>query len=383
MKQLKIAFLATDSREHYRNYRAPAPYFNAGVEALMQGFSSLPDVEVHVISCSQQPMQAPEKLADHIWYHCLLVPKLGWLRTGYQGCIRAVRRKLKEIQPDIVHGYGTERDCAISAIFSGFPNVVSIQGNLAELARLFGARVGSFDWLAARLENFTLPRTAGVICNSQYPQTLVASRTSRTWIVYPALRRVFLEPPPGGEARPCALLNVGVISPRKRQLELLDVAEELHRRGLKFEFRFIGRSDDSAYAAAFRKRIEPMAAAGYARYLSQLPDSELVRGYNSVAGMIHFSSEEAYGLNVAEALARNLKFFGSRVGGIVEIAEGAPGAELFGKDDWPGLTEAIARWIAQEHPRPTDAHQLMRARYHPGVIAGQHLDVYREVSSNF
>ena len=92
------------------------------------------------------------------------MPRIGWLRTGYQGCIRAARKKLREIQPDIVHGQGTERDCAISAAFSGFPNVVTVHGNMRKIARANCARPFSFLWLAARLEGFTLPRTDGVVC---------------------------------------------------------------------------------------------------------------------------------------------------------------------------------------------------------------------------
>jgi glycosyltransferase involved in cell wall biosynthesis len=375
---MKIAILATDSREHFRDYGAPTPQFNPGIDALMQGFSALPDVELHIISCSQQPMPSPEKLADNIWFHGLHVPKSGWLRTLYQGCIRATRRELKKIGPDIVHGYGTERECGISTALSGFPSVVSIQGNMAELARLFRARIGSYHWLTARLENFTLRRTAGVICNSVYTETLVWGRARNTWVVHPALRLTFLEPAPA-TPRPCALLNAGVISPRKRQLELLDVAETLHQRGLKFEFQFIGRMENSDYARAFEKRIQPMKAAGFARYLGKLPDAELIGCYDSVSGMIHFSAEEAYGLNVAEALARNLKFFGSRLGGIVDIAEGAPDAELFAKDDWPGLTTAIARWIGQGCPRPNGAAAIMRERYHPQTVARRHVEIYREV----
>jgi hypothetical protein len=53
--------------------------------------------------------------------------------------------KLKDIQPDIVHGQGTERDCAIRAVFSGYPNVIPIHGNMAELARLFRARQNFAD----------------------------------------------------------------------------------------------------------------------------------------------------------------------------------------------------------------------------------------------
>ena len=101
---MRIAILTTDSREHYRDYHNPAPHFGTAPEALLQGFSKLPGLEVHVVSCTQEQMRSPQKLAENIWFHSLVVPKIGWMRTLYQGCIRATRRKLREIRPDIVHG---------------------------------------------------------------------------------------------------------------------------------------------------------------------------------------------------------------------------------------------------------------------------------------
>src|SRR5208282_3060329 len=110
---MKVAILTTDNRDHHRTYSETTPRFGQAPEALIQGFTSLPGVEVHIVSCTQRPMQSPEKLAENLWYHSVHAPKFGWLRTLYQGCIRGTRRKLREIQPDIVHGQGTERDCSI------------------------------------------------------------------------------------------------------------------------------------------------------------------------------------------------------------------------------------------------------------------------------
>ena len=377
---MKIALLTTDNRKPNRADSEAAPHFSTGSDSLVKGFTAMPDVELHVVSCTQQPMHSPEKLADNIWFHSLQVPKIGWLRTFYQGCIRATRRKLKEIRPDVVHGVGTERDGAISAVFSGFPNVVAIQGNMAELARLHRARIGTYGWLAARLENFTLPRAGGVICNSLYTERLVRPRARKTWVIYPGLREMFVDPPPPVGSRAGALVIAGVISPRKRQLELFNVAEELHRRGLKFEFRFAGfmNAPSEPYSRSFLQRIKPMAAVGYARYLGAPSNDEMVRGFDAVAGMVHFPTEEAFGSVVAEGLARELKFFGARVGGIVEITEGVPGVELFASEDWTGLTNAIARWIESGCPPPAGAAALMRERFHPEVFARQHLKVYRE-----
>jgi glycosyltransferase involved in cell wall biosynthesis len=378
---MKIAFLVIDMRENDRSYAETTPRFPGGTASLFDGFARLPEVELHIVSCLQQPVQSPEKLADNIWYHGLQVPKIGWLRTGYQGCIRAVRRKLREIQPDIVQGIGTERECAISALFSGFPNVVTIQGNMAELARLNRARIGSYGWLTARLENFILPRTIGVFCNSAYTEELVRSRARRLWRVAHPLREAFLDPSPEPGPRPCVLLNVGVISPRKRQLELLGVAETLHRQGLKFELRFIGFTHPSVstYAEAFFKRIKPMESAGYARYLGAPADNELLQCYDAAAAMVHFPTEESFGMAVIEGLGRDLKFFGTRVGGIVDTAGDMPGAELFALDDWPGLTSAIARWIVGGHPRPAGNAALVRERYDPVNLARRHVEIYREI----
>jgi glycosyltransferase involved in cell wall biosynthesis len=378
---MRIALLTTDGREVLKDYGTPAPHFGTAVEALMQGFAQMPGVEVHVVGCAKEKMRSPPKLAQNICFHSLCVPKLGWLSTGYRGCIQAVRRKLKEVQPDVVHGQGTERDCAISAAFSGFPNVVTIHGNMAELARQFQERVGSYGWLAARLEIFTLKRTAGVFCNSAYTEQLVRPRARRTWRVPNALREEFFVPAtalPG--AGRCTLVNLGVIAPRKRQLELLDVVRELRQQGLGFDIQFVGDvSPDKNYVAAFREKLSPMQREGYARHVGVKTGSELVNLFDGAAGMVHFSPAESFGLAVAEGLARELKVFGARVGGVPEITTDVPEAELFEVDDWRGLTSAIAGWIRRGFPRAHGAGEIMRARYHPKLIAERHLEIYREV----
>src|SRR5690606_16119977 len=99
------------------------------------------------------------------WFHQPLVPKIGWGRTFFLGCIRATRKVLAKIQPDIVHGQGTERDCAISAVYSGFPNVLTIHGNMRVHAN--GDYKNSLYYrMAAVLEAHALRRTGGVVAIS-------------------------------------------------------------------------------------------------------------------------------------------------------------------------------------------------------------------------
>jgi glycosyltransferase involved in cell wall biosynthesis len=378
---MRVAIVTTDNRQHYKDFSAEIPYFGTAPEALLQGFAQLSDVEVHIVSCARVPMKSQEKLAPNIFFHSLHVPQIGWMRTLFFGCSRAIGKKLKTIQPDIVHGQGTEEYCSISAVRSGLPNVVTIHGNMAPLANMFKAPIGSYSWLAARLENFTLARTAGVFCNSQYTEELVQPRTRRTWRVPNALRNQFFQAPgePTKPARPI-LINVGLISPRKRQVELLNVIDELSRQGLNFEFQFIGDANPAdSYASAFLEKIKPLEKQGVVRFFGLRGVAELISLFDSASAMVHYPSEEAFGLVVAEALARNLKFFGSRTGGIIDIVEGVDDAELFDQEDWSGLVSAMARWLRCDSRRPSETAPAMRARYSPAVIAKRHLEIYREV----
>ena len=73
---MRLALLTTDNREHHRKYDLRAPYFGTAPEALLQGFALLPDIEVHVVSCTQKPMESPEKIAENIWFHSVHVKKI-------------------------------------------------------------------------------------------------------------------------------------------------------------------------------------------------------------------------------------------------------------------------------------------------------------------
>jgi glycosyltransferase involved in cell wall biosynthesis len=378
---MKVALLTTDNREHDRNHAAPQPYFGTAPQALLQGFTLLPELEVHVVSCLQKPAPAPEKIAPNIFYHGLVVPKSGWMRTFYQGCIRATRKKLREIQPDIVHGQGSERDCAIAAAYSGFPNVVTIHGNMKAIAEIYGRSFGNFYWLAAKLETLALKKTAGVLCNSAYTESLVAPRAKKTWRVPNALRTDFFSPAPVklANSKP-VILNIGVVEARKQQIALLAVARRLHECGLKFELQFIGKQTaGNYYSDVFTQQIADAERAGYARKLGVLSTSQITARMDAADALLHFPTEEAFGLVTAEALARGLKYFGSAVGGSVEITEGVPGAELFPAHDFGALEIAIARWLKQGYFPTTNATQIMRARYHPEIIVRQHLEIYKDI----
>ena len=383
---MRIAFLTTDGRQNLKRYEWPRPDFGKAPEALLEGLATLPrEVEVHVISCFQRPVSSPEKLADNIWYHGLQVPKLGWLRMGYLGCIRATRKKLRELKPDVAHGQGTERDCAISAVFSGFPNVVTVHGCMNAIANLHHSRIGSYQWLQARVENVTLPRTAGIVCISDYVKNLVSRYGTKTWLVPNAIQKMFFDFPrqePEALKKPL-LINVGVISERKRQHELIKLFEALRLEGLDFDTLFVGFLPPASYATTFTTMLEEAnGRRGGFQHIPRLDNESFCRLYDRASAMVHFSSEESFGLTFAEAMARGLYLFASDVGAIGDIAKGVDRVQIIGLDKGDELKDRLRQWInsgAWKQPRPARAPEEFIRRYHPVSVARKHLEIYRAV----
>ncbi|MGO8696827.1 MAG: glycosyltransferase family 4 protein [Limisphaerales bacterium] len=381
---MRIAMIVPDNRDEFRRYSDPEPYFGPAPTALLGALAARSDCEIHVVCCTHQALRSPAKLARNIFYHSLPVPKWGWLRGAYIFCVRAVKKKLLEIRPDLVHGQGTERYCSLAAAFSNYPSVLTIHGNMRRQAKMNRPFPFSYLWLAAKFERVAIARSCGVFCNSAHTQRQVQGLARRTWLVPNALDEAFFAPPTSAPLRsPPLLLNVGTILPNKRQIWVLDVAEGLCRQGARFELHFLGQLDErTGYGLQFRQRIAAAEEQGFAKFVGMKSPAELVKIMDSASALIHAPEEEAFGLVVAEALARNLKFFGTRVGGLTDITAGVGEAELFSFGDNVALSSALLNWLSKGGPRIAEGATLMRQRYHPSIIAERHVAIYRELLAN-
>jgi glycosyltransferase involved in cell wall biosynthesis len=379
---MKVVQLTTDAREHYKDYRNPHPYFGTAPEALLEGFKTIPEIEVHVVSCLQKkPVSSPEKLADNIYYHALHVPNIGWMKTGYIGCSIAVRRKLRQIQPDIVHGQGTERDCAQCAVLSGYPNLITIHGVMGSLHQTFGGKFFSYYRLARALESYAIRKADSVICISSFVEQFVTPLARRTWLIPNAIRNIFTKEPPPSVRRegPARLLNVGMIYPLKQQVELLRELIRL-RSHVDFEMTFVGAiRRDTPYGALFTQLLaKANDIYGKFRHMERVQESELLHLFDGSDALLHFSKEESFGLVFAEAQARGLALFVSDVGAIKEIASGNTECHITSTLD----LSAARDWIQSGRylvPKNFKAAKLLSEKFLPRRVATNHLDAYRSI----
>jgi glycosyltransferase involved in cell wall biosynthesis len=376
---MKVAFLTTDVREFYKNYTAPEPSFGTAPEALLQGFAQFPkDVEVHVISCLRQRAPAGAQLAANIHYHGIHVHTLGWGKSLYAGCILAVRQKLREIQPDIAHGQGTERDCAICAILSGFPSVVTIHGNMRQVAKALKAPRYSAVGITASIEQWTVSRATGVVCLSHYTKQLVQDIARKTWIVPNAVDQSFFDVQrvPGKKN---TILCIANILPYKNQTALIRALDPVaESNGIRVVF--IGDAGKNLpYAEEFLSLVQARPWCVHLGFQSP----EVLKNELSGAQLLMLPSlEDNCPMVLLEAAAVGTPIAASNVGGIPDLIEHGETGLLFD----PGSPEEMRQCALRLLNDVPYAERLAaagkkraRERFHPVQIARRHLEIYREV----
>lgn len=378
---MRIVQLTTDNREPFSDHANPQPWFGTAPEALLQGFAQLPAAEVHVVCCLRQPAPSPTKLADNIWYHSLVVPKWGWMTTGFQGCIRAVRRKLRELQPDIVHGQGTEREAALCAIYSGRPNLLTIHGNMRSVARALGARPFSYNWLAARLESVALSRTGGVVCISRYTERAVQGLAKQTWLLPNAVDAAFFDVVRQPSSAPVILCVANVCS-YKNQNQLILALDELASRR-PFKLRFLGSaSRHGKYGAQF---FELLRTRPWCEWGGVVGRESLREELTSVTGVVLPSLEDNCPMVLLEAMAAGVPVAAAGIGGIPDLVQDGQTGWLFDPRSAAHMAGAVGRLLEDQGGATrlaVTARTAAQERFHPTVIATKHLDIYQQVLQN-
>ena len=382
MKKIRVAFLVVADRF---DQPIPIPFFGTAPSALLQGFAYYPDdVEVHVISCTQKPVPSPVKLAPNIWFHGLFVPKVGFLRTFHQGCVRAVSKSLRKIKPDIVHAQGTERWCAIVGALLPFPKILTVHGYLNGINRVATLRPWPYWALQRLLERISLPKYESVICISDFMEASLRAKTRSTNLIPNAVRQEFFSTPLPPYARDPKLLrvvNVGSVYHLKQQCELIETLIRAPIAQYPVECVFLGGLDTTTqYGRRFTRLLNLNHSNVTLKHIDYLPVDALIKLLDHSDCLVHVSKTESFCLAVAEALVRSKKVFAFNTGGIPFVSQGFPTATLIPNENWAELWLAVESWAKVNSPVPIPEVSIEN-RYSPKTIAEQHLLAYAKLLS--
>lgn len=267
----------------------------------------------------------------------------------------------------------------MSAVFSGYPNVLTLHGNMRMIAKLNHERPFSYNWLAARLEGFVLRRTRGVVCITTHTHKAVAGLVPCCWIVPNAVDTAFFEviPRPDPSVAPAGLC-VGTICPLKNQNGLIQALDPLAAKS-KFKMLFAGVPDDTAYGREFHELVRNRPWCEYIGFI----DREQLKARLAAASFLVLPTlEDNCPMVVLEAMAAGVPVLASGVGGVPDLIVPEKTGLLCDPEHPETFRQGVERlltnsgWAAE---LAAAARAEARRRFHPQVVARRHLEIYREV----
>lgn len=378
--------LVTDSNERSNLTRCdpsrPSPVLHPAEENLLTGLRKLEGLEIDVIYAKADPL--PDDFRQD--GNCRFVPVsykpvgVAGIRSFYVGRLKALRKHLRSNRYDVVHGQGTERECGLAASLAHGASVITLHGNLAQIAKTLKAPRFSYFWTAALLETWAVKRASGVHCISSHTRRCVESLARRTWIipnsVSPAWFKVVRKP-----SQSPWVACVADITEWKNPILLAKASDALHLAFPDAEVHFFGACHEQhPYAKAFLKEV---GTRPWCVFHGKSSAVELEHALSHATSLVLPSKQENFGLVLAEAMAAGVPTLGADVGGIPDVVRDGATGLLFAPDD----SDALGQALISLHADPQKMNRLTvkgreeaLARFSSDVVAEAHLKMYRELA---
>ena len=204
-----------------------------------QALAKIPEVDLHIITYSARIKKSQSiqymGYAVHVLRENIPLTDKSWgsvfhldAVTGFQHRSRKFLRKIAELQPDVVHGHGTEDAYGVAAVQCGIPNVVSIQGVMADYQR---TNPCSRFRLTAITEEVTVREGHYFMCRTHFDKGFVKKLNPRAHIFHmPEPMNPHYFSVDRSHAEPFRILHVGGYDPRKGLEDLLVAVAQVKRQ---------------------------------------------------------------------------------------------------------------------------------------------------------
>jgi glycosyltransferase involved in cell wall biosynthesis len=272
-----------------------------------------------------------------------------------------IRRKLRELRPDLVHAWGTERGAGLVAQRLDFPCVVTIQGLLTWYKEVIPLH--AYDRFTALIEGYCL-RRAGVVTTessfavqflrARFPQLEVRQAEHAPNHIFHAVQR---RPIPGRTR----FLTVGTFGHRKGSDVLLR-ALNLLLPEMEFELVAVG-SPDPRWLAPLKAELSPKLW-DRVRFKTSLSPAAIAEELAETTLAVLPTRADTSPNAVKEAVVAGVPVVATRIGGIPDYVFPGANGVLCDAGDVAGLAAALRE--ALRHPLfsrgEVDAATLVRTR---------------------
>lgn len=354
-------------------------------ETLLREYETVSGIDVHALSLIDG-LQAPvTEVRGSVTYRYLPCAGRGKTLTFYAREVARLKREVRLIRPDIVHGQ-PNADGLLAATGWGGSHVVTIHGLVLREMANHSKLTGDFwtNLIREMLQRRAIRRARNIISISPYVDDYLAGRgEARVWPISNPIDPEFFNV--GEPARPgLRILCVGIVSLRKNQRLLVRACGQLESRGTPFSCRIVGRID-----AATRNDLEGMiresGLSGKVSLMGLVSREELLDSYRWASCVVLPSREETAPLSMIQGMAAGRCVFGANAAGIPALLEGGKWGDLVDPDEPGDLALRLEAFASEPGPflcRAALASDMAHTRFKPSSVARQTIGLYRDISSD-
>lgn len=336
--------------------------------------------DLHVVTCLTDVDQAYTRAVRGATVHYL--PRRGKGRiTNHCREITAMKKVLRALKPDIVHGHGTGLFGG-AALGSGLPNVITAHGIVAREVELYTDRMmrlrGKLD---VRYERDCLHVAADIIAISPYvEEEFKPYTTARFHLIENAVDHSFFEIKPQPEAG--RILFAGSVIERKGLIPLVQALARAKQAKMRVELRIAGPAPDQAYYDALVAAVNAAGVRENVTFLGQLDQARLLDEYARCCLFVLPSRQETAPMAVQQALAAAVPVLATSAGGVPALVQDAVSGLLVDSGDDDMLAMALIRLLQDPGMRTemgVQGRADARKRFLPEVVAKKTVAVYADI----
>lgn len=336
--------------------------------------------DLHIVTCLTDVEKAYTATVRGATVHYLPRQGLGRV-TSHRREVTAMKKELRAIKPDLVHGHGTGLFGG-AALGSGLPNVITAHGIVAREVELYTDSMmklrGKLD---VRYERTCLRKAADIIAISPYVQDEFKRYTkARFHLIENAVDRGFFAIKPQPE--PGRILFAGSVIERKGLIPLVRAVGKASEARMRIDLRIAGPTPDQAYLDALKKACDAAGITKSVTFLGQLDQKQLLEEYAKCCLFALPSRQETAPMAVQQALAAAVPVLATPAGGVPALVQDAVTGLLVDIGDDDTLAVALIRLLQDPGMRldmGTQARADALKRFAPEVVAQKTVAVYKDI----
>ena len=345
---------------------------------LARGLAAIPGNNVHFITVTPSVKKDQTLSCDGVHIHFLSSPpKLRYL-TLFQYNKSKVNNELRKINPDIVHGQGTEHEYPYIAVTSGLPCVVTIHCILSDIMKVSGLGLFNKMRLFFFLEKYVLSRARYIIGTTEYMKSRVKCRKTNFFIIENSVDPLFYSVDKIQKVEK-SFLFAGRISAEKGIETLLDAMDRLKAKGVKLSINILGVSSNKKYLRLINRKIRSAGLDNNIFFKGLVSQQEVAKYMAGSVAVILPSRYDAFGMVLSEAMATGTPVIASEVGGIPYVVDDGQTGFLVKSGDAATLAEKMLLLMENESLRRQlgrRGKEVALRRFHPNIVARKTMEVY-------